>query len=109
MNTIGIEIIERLQEHASLHGLASVAAEGIRKWLANGEAEPLPGGVSPNHVTWHFASRWLCFEPESFPDPFIDTRFTLFKDDQRIGYYRLITLLDGETYDDYFVLEPKIA
>lgn len=107
MNTISLDIIDRLQEHARLHDLDCVAAEGIRKWLANGKIELFPDGISPDQVTWRFESRWLCFEPRIISYSFIDTRFTLLTGDKMIGYYRLITQLNGEIDDDYFVLEPK--
>ena len=109
MEIIGNDIIEQLQQHARLHDLDGVAVEGIRKWLNDPDSHPLPNNLNPNQVKAAFASRWLCFEPKLVSYPYIDTRYDLLHGDSVIGYYRLITLLDGKIDDDYFVFEPNVV
>ncbi|AWM35966.1 hypothetical protein C1280_02365 [Gemmata obscuriglobus] len=61
----------------------------------------------------------LVFEHGILNYPFVETRLGLYVPDpsavyfqgrRSIGHYRLITLLDGTTDDDYFILDdPKPA
>lgn len=103
MKTIDQSYVDHLQAHAKIHQLNEVAARGISEWLQAPDLGPLPEGVTKESIVGKFASRWLCFEPQLVPYPFVDTRFDLLSGDSVIGYYRLISLLNGEFEDDYFV------
>jgi hypothetical protein len=52
-------------------------------------------------------SHSLFFQSAHISNPFIATRLTLSINDKEIGYYRLITSLDGSVDDDYLVLEDE--
>lgn len=103
MSIIPDELVATLREHAKVQRLDERARDAIQSWLM--EEGSLPHGCDPTQVRAEFASRWLCFEPELVSYPYIDTRLHLYAGICKIGYYRLITTMDGEADDDYFVLE----
>jgi hypothetical protein len=104
MTTIDSDLIEQLRQHAKIHELDRIAKEAITGWI-DSERNEFPSDFDLEQFQAVFASRWLCFEPEIVSYPYIDTRFNLLYRDVPIGYYRLITMLDGRVEDDYFVIE----
>ncbi|MBX7223855.1 MAG: hypothetical protein K1Y36_28325 [Blastocatellia bacterium] len=104
MEIVDQNLIAQLQEHARFHQLDEVAAQGILKWIADPDLDPLPVGITKGMITGRFVSRWLCFEPQHLSYPYIDTRFDLLCGDTVVGYYRLISRLNGDIEDDYFVI-----
>lgn len=106
MKTISPKIIEALKLHARTHCLDQRAENAVREWIKETKSEEdLPSGLNPEQIRAEFASRWLCFEPAFVSYAFIDTRYDLFIGKNKVGYYRMITTLDGKDDDDYFVLD----
>jgi len=110
------ELASALAALASAHNLRSRAFEGYGVWLRGDAAHDL-GGWSAEEIEPHFASCSLVIDHEFRTYTFVDTRLTLYVPDSSgvrfrnlrpIGYYRLITRLDGSDDDDYFVIDvPK--
>lgn len=96
------DIVERLSTLATAQGLAKAAEQGCRAWFRN-HGDDIPYTLSD--VQMQFRSHGLVFRSALLSAPFIDTRLTLSIDGREIGYYRLITLLDGTPDDDYLVLD----
>jgi hypothetical protein len=96
------DIIARLTEHATGHDLVARAMNGCRNWFLQ-EPGSLPYALSDVRI--EFASQALYFSSALLSYPYIDTRLRLFVSEREIGYYRLITLLDGTDDDDYLVFE----
>lgn len=112
------ELVAALAALASQQNLRSQAVEGCDKWLRAGAEEGADGlgGWAAEEIVPRFASCSLVFEHGILDYPFIETRLELyvqddsgvcFRDLRPIGYYRLITLLDGTADDDYFVIETS--
>jgi hypothetical protein len=55
-------------------------------------------------VRVEFHSQSLFFKSGRVPYPFIQTVLDLYVGKHQVGDYTLITLLDGEVIDDYFVV-----
>jgi hypothetical protein len=104
MMVIDPAVIEQLQQHAKVHRLDEIALDAIRKWIDDDDSELKS---IAEEIEARFSSRWLCFEPEIVDYPYIDSRFDLYHQGKRIGYYRLISMLDGRIEDDYFVVEDE--
>ncbi len=100
---------------AASQDLRARAEAGCREWFryALADGDDLRGW-SVEEIELHFHKTALTFDHGILDYPFIDTRLGLYVRDlsgvhfrglRPIGYYRLITLLDGTDDDDYFVLD----
>jgi hypothetical protein len=96
------DMIERLRLLAAERDLVGHAMDGCVKWLHN-DADEI--AITPEELEMHFHSHALTFHNANLSYPYIDTRLTLSVKNREIGYYRLITFLDGSVDDDYFVLD----
>ena len=82
--------------------LKEFAIKQCQTWI--NDEENLPAGWSSGEVRSEYHSNLLCFKHHLLPDPFIITRLTIFRNQEEVGYYELITSLGGEMIDDYFVI-----
>ncbi len=105
MNVKGQELVDLLMAHARTHNLKERAAQGIVKWLESPDTVDMAEGIARESIVGRFSSHGLCFEQQHVAAPFVDTRFDLCSGEKVVGYYRLITRLDGESEDDYFVID----
>lgn len=102
------DAVNRLAEHARAYQLAERAGESCASFLRNEEAESsLPGGMKASEVVVRFRSHALFFESSLLGYPFITTRLDLMAGDEQVGYYKLISDLDGQVVDDYLVFEER--
>ena len=110
------ELVAALTSLASMQNLRERAFEGCGEWLRNTQrdGQHCIDGWAVVEIEPHFASCSLVFAHERLDYPFVDTKLQLCVRDQSgshrqpIGYYRLITRLDGSVDDDYFVIDhPK--
>ena len=113
------KLVTAAADLASTQNLRDQAFEGCGMWLRDGAESGSDGlnGWAIEEIEPHFASCSLVFDHGLLDYPFVDTRLTLHvrdasgsyhRDLRTIGYYRLITLLDGTADDDYFVIDvPK--
>lgn len=107
------ELVAALAALASAQNLRGRAFEGCGRWLRDGAENGL-GGWSADEIEPRFASCSLVFAHGLLGRPFVDTRLDLCVRDpsgvcaggsRPVGYYRLITRLDGTDEDDYFVID----
>lgn len=97
-----LDLLDRLRDHAKTHDLLLRAQEGVQKWLR--DESNLPLNWKPDEIRTEFRSHSLSFQHGLLSYPFIDTTLRLFHKDEEIGYYSLITTMNGKDDDDYFVL-----
>ncbi len=97
------EIILELKKLAQSQKLVDHAIQSCLAWLD--DEESLPSGWSPAEIKCEFKSHSLCFEHSLLSYPFVVTHLRLFRNEDEVGYYKLITTLDGKVDDDYFVIE----
>lgn len=98
------DVIERLSQLATQQGLLGRAREGCAQWFIN-EPEDIPYTLDVVRMEFDFQSLVFKSALSGRPIyPYIATQLRLYVGDDEIGYYRLITLLDGTDDDDYFVL-----
>ncbi len=115
-----LDIVGYLQAWADQQQLQKRALEACRAALINCLQEDLEVGAVPlngwklEDIQLRFARHALIFAHQALPYLFIETRIVLYVHDaasfdqdheRQIGSYRLITLLDGTTDDDYLVLD----
>lgn len=96
-------IIERLIRFGTEQDLVGRARIVCARCLRDYEEEIHPHHASDVQIS--FRSQALVFRNALIPYPYIDTRLALTIEDKEIGYYRLITHLDGTDDDDYFHLD----
>jgi hypothetical protein len=112
----GEEVVAALTALAAAQDLRRRAFDACRKWIRDGAAEGPDGlrGWSAEEIEPHFRSCALYFESGILEYPFVATRLdlcvrddsgTYFRGLRPVGFYRLITRLDGSDEDDYFVLD----
>jgi hypothetical protein len=102
-------IVLYLSNLASKQYLIERAMRGCDKWFEN-EEYGLIGGWSRKDFVKEFFTFSLTFKRASWDLVYIDTTLNLLdKDGQEIGYYRLITTLDGEVDDDYLIFHKDSA
>jgi hypothetical protein len=104
MNNIDPNIISTLRQHAKAVELDKQAKVAVDEWLKEIEPTDLPVDLRSEKIKMVFSSRWLCFEPKLVSYPYIDSRYILVAGKKKIGYYRLISTIEGEIEDDYFVI-----
>lgn len=110
------DLVTRVSSLASAMNLRERAIDGYKKWITNShsDGQDCLDGWAEEEIELQFTSCSLVFAHDLLDYPFIDTRLQLNVRDLNglnslpIGYYRLITLLDGTDDDDYFVIDsPK--
>jgi hypothetical protein len=100
------DTVNRLAEHARSYKLAERAADGCALFVRNEEAESgLPGGLKAAEVEVSFRSHALYFDSSLLGYPYITTRLDLMARGEQVGFFKLITDLDGQVVDDYLVFE----
>jgi hypothetical protein len=98
------DVIDRLTHLAESQDLIQRAMEGYAACWANEGLSDLPftfADVRPefrSHSLNFKGGRWV------YSFPFIRTVLDLYVGEHQVGDYTLITLLDGEVIDDYFVI-----
>ena len=96
----------RLTQHARAYQLAERARDGCALLLRNEEGENgLPGGMRARDVEVRFRSHALYFENSLPGYPYISTLLDLIAGGEEVGYYKLISDLDGQVVDDYLVFD----
>jgi Uma2 family endonuclease len=102
------DIVEHLLGLASRQQLIDRAMENCEHWFTNDSGE-IDGWISRD-LEKQFSAHTLVFKRADWDLIYIDTRIKLLASDGReIGHYRLITTLDGETDDNYLVIEISKA
>lgn len=102
-------IVLYLSNLASQQCLIERAMRGCDKWFEN-EEDGLIGGWSCKDFVKEFFTFSLTFKHANWDLVYIDTTLNLLdKDGKEIGYYRLITTLNGEIDDDYLVFHKDYA
>jgi hypothetical protein len=82
--------------------LESLAFEGAQNWVSSIEFD---GGKSDSRdYKFRFASHKLCFKCESFDYNYIETVLDVIYQGEKIGYYKLVSMLNGEPTDDMLVV-----
>lgn len=110
------DLVATLKAQAVAQNLRERAFDGCRQWIRDGTEEGTDGlgGWSAEEIEVHFDSCSVVFDHAILSYPYVDTRLGLYvrdgtgfysRDLRPIGYYRLITFLDGRVDDDYFVIE----
>jgi len=100
------DAVNRLDQHARSYRLTERAGDGCALFLRNEEAESgLPGGLTAGEVEVSFRSHALYFESSLLGYPYITTRLDLMASGEQVGFYKLITDLDGQVVEDYLVFE----
>ncbi len=114
--------VEYLNSYAAEQNLISQARAGCDLALHNCEQEDKALGIRPLRgwrrevILIRFIKHALVFKYEGHSLPYIETVLELYVESPKrrsasipfewpIGYYRLITMLDGRVDDDYLVLE----
>jgi hypothetical protein len=98
------EVIEYLLDVTSRHKLVEHAMESCDAWFIN-EGGTIAGWISQD-LEKQFFSHTLVFQRSDWDLVYIDTRLKLLAANGReVGHYRLISTMDGETDDDYLVLD----
>ena len=101
---------------ADAHDLRRRAEASCWQWLRSSAEEGGLGGLSPADIQMVFERCALVFDHGILSYPFVETRLGLYVADpagvyfrglRPVGHYRLITLLDGTTDDDYFELDEQ--
>lgn len=109
------DLLATLLTLAVEQNLRDRAFENCAQWIRDGAAES-DGlrGWTAEEIEPRFASCSLVFDHAIQKHPFLDTQLELsvhddtgvhFRGRKVIGYYRLITSLDGTAVDDYFVID----
>jgi hypothetical protein len=97
-------VVDYLLNLTSRHQLVERAIEHCDIWF-NNEGGQIDGWISQD-LDKKFFSHKLVFKRSDWDLVYIDTHINLVaSNNQIVGSYRLITTLDGEADDDYFVLE----
>ncbi len=98
------DIVDRLAAWASQHDLTQEAMLGCQKWFAS-EGGSIDGWAAAD-IRAVFRSHCLCFTSGLLPYPYVVTQLDLYAPgDEEVGYYRLVTTLEGRVEDDYFVID----
>jgi hypothetical protein len=98
------EFVGFIQKLVDEQHLIQRAMESYKLTIKN-DLACLPPHIRPEDVQAEFRTQSLYFKNSLLSSPYIDTTVDLVAHGERIGYYRLITMLDGTTDDDYFVIE----
>jgi hypothetical protein len=88
------------------------AHDGFKAWVDEALAEgvtDLPKNWSYRELTAEFRSMCLWFRPPLLAHAYLDTTLTIKREGVPVGRYRLITNLEGEDEDDYFVIDADPA
>jgi hypothetical protein len=101
MDVIDANLIADLRRHAERHQLDQTAQDAVKQWLARERKLT----IDASKVEARFNTRSLCFESSRLGHGFIVSQYEIIYEESRIGYYRLISTLDGRIDDDYFVLD----
>jgi len=104
------QVVDQLQRICDEQQLITRAHAGFRAWIAEASEEDpsdLPPEWSYSEMTADFPSVALCFQPALVSYPYFDTQLRILRHGTEVGYYRLITTLDGEDDDDYFVINAQ--
>jgi uncharacterized protein YggL (DUF469 family) len=114
------ETLDFLNDWTKDNKLIETALESCGEALKNCVQEEEELGIVPlngysiDEIQLHFEKASLVYKHGILDYPFIDTQIGLyvdapagiyFRDIDRIGYYRLITMLNGEVDDDYLVID----
>lgn len=95
-------LITYLNDLSEKLNLESLAFEGAKIWVGSIEFD---GGKSDGRdYKFRFASHKLCFKCESFDYNYIETVLDVIYQDEEIGYYKLVSMLNGEPSDDMLVV-----
>ncbi len=94
--------INYLNDLSEKLNLESLAFEGAQNWVSSIEFD---GGKSDiRDYKFRFSSHKLCFKCESFDYNYIETVLDVIYQDEEIGYYKLVSMLNGEPTDDMLVV-----
>lgn len=64
-------------------------------------------GIEERNARPYFWSHRLTFDHAFVPQPMIETQFRISSNEQEIGYYSLITEIDGSVNDDILVIHDS--
>jgi hypothetical protein len=104
------DAVNLLSRHAHAYQLEERAHDGCALFIGNTERESgLPSGLSASDVEARFRSHALFFESSLLGYPYITTQLDLLAGGGQVGFYKLITDLDGQVVDDYLVFEGAEA
>jgi hypothetical protein len=99
------DVLERLNRHAEELRLVQRAIDGHTATWANMDADDLQDyPFRFEEVRTKQPQHQLVFKPGILSYPYVRTTLDLFVGEYQVGYYTLVTLLDGEVDDDYFVI-----
>jgi hypothetical protein len=99
------DVLARLNQHADFQRLVQRAIEGHAATWVNMDKEDLayyPFAFEEIHV--ERPQHELVFKPGMLLYPYILTELDLFVGPHQVGEYTLVTLLNGEDDDTYFVI-----
>ncbi|MDF7825789.1 hypothetical protein P4B35_17300 [Pontiellaceae bacterium B12227] len=95
--------IAALKELSVQHDFQHRAEAGFYDWIRNEKAH-FPDQIKPDNLVPVFRSTKLCFDHSLLPHPYYETKLIIVHQEEEVGYYKFIAMLDGTVDDDYFVL-----
>jgi hypothetical protein len=98
------DILTFLHQSSEKHNLVERAKLGVRAWWDN-EEDLAEYSFGYDDLRIEFKFQALAYRHAMLNYPYIDTTLALIAGDRDIGYFSLITGLDGSVIDDYLVLD----
>lgn len=96
-------LVQVLQKAATAQSLSERAMDACKHVLAASELHPLGWDIEETHLELKRIA--MVFQNTKLGYPYIETTLTINVHGNRVGTYRLITLLNGEVDDDYLSLD----
>lgn len=101
-------VVGWLHDIARSHDLVQRALHGHAAWWENEERSDLP--FAYDQVRVEFGTHSLTFKSDLSSDPYLKTTLDLYAGTHEVGYYALVTRLDGEIdSDDVVIYSPYRA
>ena len=94
-----------LRELAERLKLRERAVESGMRWAS--DRSNLPPDVSPSGVELRFRSLSVCVRNSDLTQPYFSVRCEILAAEIGIGSYTLITTLEGENEDDYWIIDSE--
>jgi hypothetical protein len=96
------ELIVYLTKIYSNDKFIKESAKGIDIWLK--DKDNIPSNIKVEDIKVKYRSQNLCFSDNLLNKAYITTFYELYFNEKEIGYYKLISNIDGTPDDDYFVI-----
>ena len=112
------EIKKQLKEFSGKHGLIQNAYDGCLTFMKNSleDDREVLGGFSIDEIQLECLRQEFIFNDYLRPTPFLRTRIGIYKKEENggsihdlesIGYYDLDTNMEGESVDDWLIIDGE--